>query len=576
MKETSRPMTAYPGVHSRRGGSTTYENINRDEEPRPKSGLTVRTRVLKSNTTAFNNWLRRGNEYNSKSKKQTRDYNSVETFNLRPGCRVTKSASQLQVRVDPEEFFKAKVPKLTTTEMPVREMESLIRDLKAQVKYLTVYLEEEKLHHGGTKKRAKVDLQNAKEDMERQHGEEIEKLMQDHQEYIEELRRDNNDRVEEIQDELQRQYKTLEKEYKLLQASFRNYKGKLSEDMEEKWKNKRREFDWEKQRSVDNAVETSKKLMEERFNQERISIRSEYKQLMQEMVADQRKEMEEFMRKMSDGKLSIEELKAKADIVDQLQEELKDTKQELQAARTEFHELNLKFSETQSKLAVYENQFEEKVNEVEDKYRKRIDDLVNEVSDFRMLLIKKAETLYSERAAADQLQKRLTKFSKQRLEERIFSKPAPAHQHNEFEHETNLTRRVDIRIPIDSDRFEATSDNEPPKDPPPSKENSNLERVLSDNLQRPLSVNRKNNKVIVGTQCFQVSRKKQHIVKQEKACETEKDISVTKAGVDEIRPRLPVTTISLLDTADLPYESETEYQSQGYRLSRPTSPDVIY
>lgn len=574
MKER-RPISAYPGVQNRQGASARYENINLDGEPRPKSGLSVRTRVLKSNNTAFNNWLRRGNDHSSNLKKPSRNYNSVETFNLRPGCRVTKSASQLQVRVDPDEFFNPKVPKLTTFEMPVREMESLIRDLQAQVRYLTVYLEEEKLHHAGTKKRAKVDLQNAKEEMESQHGDEIEKLMQKHQEYIEELRRENNDRIEEIQDELQRQYKSLEKEYKLLQASFRNYKGKVSEDMEEKWKNKRKEFDWEKQRSVDNAIETTQKSMEERFNKERISIRSEYKQLMQEMVADQRKEMEEFMRKMSDGKLSLEELKEKAEFVDKLQEELKDTKQELQTVRQEFHELNLKFTETKSKLAVYENEFEEKVNEVEDKYRKRIDDLVNEVSDFRVLLIKKAETLYSERAAADELQKRLTQFSKQRLEERIISKPHMRRRNDDVEHVTNLSTGSDT--PIDSSKLPPSGEVDIQHSHSVTKEHTSSKGASSSGtMQRPLSVNRKNEKVIVGTQCVEMLAKKSSPVKKEKACETETDISATKAGVDEIRPRLPITTISLLDTADLPYNSETEYQSQGYRLSRPASPDVIF
>ncbi|XP_039258947.2 flagellum-associated coiled-coil domain-containing protein 1-like [Styela clava] len=574
-----RPKTAHSDFNS--GGVHLQSDVlNKNNISRPGSGSFVtRTRVFRSNETAYHTWLRRSNEFSPvyNLKKHPRDYKSVQTFNLRSGCQVTRSASQLQVRIDPDEFFDPKIPKPLEPQISAKEMEVLIESLQEQVRYLSVYLEEEKLHHAGTKKRAKLDIEQTMLEMEKSKQVELQRILNNQAEIIQDLKTEHSQQLEELEEDLKGQYQRLEKEYKMLQASFKNYRSKISEEMEGKWNDRKKEFEWDKQRAVDNAVDNTRRAMEERFNKERISIRKEYKELMQQMVDDQRKEMEDFMRKMSDGKSSIEELKAKADKAEQLEYDLKDVKDQLLAAKREIKLLTHDLNETKANLSVYEQKFEEKVGEVEDKYRKRIDDLVNEVSDFRVLLIKKAETMYSERAAADELQKKWTNFAKGKLE-KLFQKTEKA---AEIEKSRN-----DSSSPIGDGRKKANNN-------PISKVfledvGGGGDGIIVKNLNNKTENKTTEMNIIPEPESREITPPRKRSGKsfglpprkntKENTTDSKTDnISLTIATRDKIKHRCPLTTVSLLDTANLPYVDDTAANDMPLQnTSRPHSPDVIF
>lgn len=567
-----RPTSAF-SASIPRSCNSTYNIVGSNQ--RPKSVFTTRHRVLTANSTAYKSWLRRSNEYSFDSgiPGHPREYKSVQTFNLRDGCKLTRSESRLQVRLDPDEFFEAKIEKTKELSMKPADMEILIKTLQEQVKYLTLYLEEERLHHAGTKKRGKVDLEKSKKEMEKSQGEEMERVLKNHMKYVEDIKEEHAQQMQDLQQELQQQYKKLETEYKQLQASFKNYRVKISEEMSEKWKSKLSDFEWEKKRAVDNAVDNMRSVMEQRFMVERAEIRKEYKDGMQQLVDDQRLEMEDFMRKMSDGKSSINELKAKADKADALEAALQELEEKYQTTNKELKRMSLELQETQSNLNVYERKFEEKVDAVEDKYRKRIDDLIREVSELRLKFIDKCDSLYQERYKAEEDMQRRTNIIKDMMIARDRNK--------QFKGSVNGLISVEIKREYPTDGSgDSNCGNLPCEKESQLPQSKTLIGQPDSKYSGELLL--ENNKHLISETSDQKTGvtfslpPRKHKWKKLDKNRNDRGVEQTLAGPDKIRPRVTMTTVSLLETANLPFTEDHQSNEDRTESARSPSPDIIY
>nr|CAB3264108.1 myosin-14-like [Phallusia mammillata] len=335
------------------------------------------------------------------SARHPRKFENVETFNLNPGYRLSKSAGKVYVRINPNTFFDHPKPETPPKKLNVQEMESLVKDLQNQVSTLSTYLEEERLRHGGTRKRASLDLQNLEKELKGKHDMTIGHLLQKHEDEKLDMSEQHEKKLQEIDEENQKRFDSLTNEYRLLKASFKNYRATLQEEMNGQWRVKLDELDWEKRHAIDNAVDDCKKMLEDKFAQERQEMRREFRMNMNDMMREHRQDLEMVTKKLTGGDVSIEELKRRSFLLDEVQQELKEMKLQLQDEQLLVRKTKMELNDARMKLSTLEGQFEARVSAVEDKHRSQIESLTMERADARLKIARSCQDLQSEKIARE-------------------------------------------------------------------------------------------------------------------------------------------------------------------------------
>ncbi|CAK8673219.1 unnamed protein product [Clavelina lepadiformis] len=298
-------------------------------------------------------------------------------------------------------------------------MESLIADLKEQVSCLSTYLEEERLRHGGTKKRACVDLDQLEKRLHDKHCNEIDNIRQRHETEKLEIMSKNDRNSKELEAQLNKRYEKLQGEFRMLQASFKNYRGSVQEEMQEQWRLKKEDMDWERRRAVENAIDDNRRSLEEKFSAERDEMRKEFRSNVDEIIRDHREELETMWSKFTDGSLNIEELKKRSNQLDDVLAELEQVKERLTEEKVRSRRISTDLEDTRMRLRNLELQFDEKVAAVEESHRSMIDSLKLERSDIKLQLTRSFEALHSERISREILEKAWKEAAVKHLETKI-------------------------------------------------------------------------------------------------------------------------------------------------------------
>uniref|UniRef100_H2ZEK7 Uncharacterized protein n=1 Tax=Ciona savignyi TaxID=51511 RepID=H2ZEK7_CIOSA len=347
-----------------------------------------------------------------------RQFLNVETFNLHPNVRVSKSAGKLYVTVKTTNQEEKQKPQKQKKLKP-EEMEALIVDLRDQVTALSTFLEEERLHHGGTKKRAMLDLDNQSDALKQQHVLSIKRLMESNERHVSSMEESHRRKILEMEIEAKKREDQLRTEYRILQASFKNYRSTLQIEMNDQMKLKVEEMEWHKNRAVQNALDDCKREMEEKFSKERETMRKEFRSNVAEMLRDHRLELEEMSKKFLDGGHDLEELKRRSDNLDDAKMELQDTKALLEEERTAVRRVKSQLKDSQMKLSSLESDFETRVSSVEDLHRSRIESLTLERADVKRLLTRSWEELQSEKMARETAENERKEAAKRSMEKKI-------------------------------------------------------------------------------------------------------------------------------------------------------------
>ncbi|XP_078324675.1 flagellum-associated coiled-coil domain-containing protein 1-like isoform X2 [Crassostrea virginica] len=313
-----------------------------------------------------------------------------------PGYILSKSKSKYAVTIK-EEFFDHVTDESHKKRAMPTERDTMIQQLQEQISDLSLYLEEERVNHRQTKQKAEEFLKDKIEELNNQHRDAIRDLEEDHQEDRERLRLSIEADHQAYRTSAEGQIVKMKKEIEFLQGAFESYKSSLHQDMDDKWNKREEDLKMQLQEEKQAAIHEMKmKVIQER-NVERIATQKDHQKAIENLRKEHKKELDALVRKFSNAAADLERLKKTT-------AELKETKRDLELITTAYNETcqqlastSRELADTKVKLLSFEEQFDEKVQQVDFKYQQKINDLITQNIELRRLYVKKCGQLYDEK-----------------------------------------------------------------------------------------------------------------------------------------------------------------------------------
>lgn len=313
-----------------------------------------------------------------------------------PGYILSKSKSKFAVTIK-EEFFDPVAEESQRRKHIPTERDTMIQQLQEQISDLSLYLEEERVNHRQTKQKAEEFLKDKINELNDQHNDAIRDLEEDHREDMEKLRLSIEADHQAYKTAAEGQILKMKKEIEFLQGAFESYKSSLHQDMDDKWNKRESDLKLMLQEEKQAAIHEMKmKVIQER-NVERIAVQKEHQKAIDNLRKEHKKELDALVRKFSNAAADLERLKKTT-------AELKETKRDLETITVAYNETcqqlantSRELADTKVKLLSFEEQFEEKVQQVDFKYQQKINDLITQNIELRRLYVKKCGQLYEEK-----------------------------------------------------------------------------------------------------------------------------------------------------------------------------------
>lgn len=313
-----------------------------------------------------------------------------------PGYILSKSKSKFAVTIK-EEFFDPVAEESQRRKHIPTERDTMIQQLQEQISDLSLYLEEERVNHRQTKQKAEEFLKDKINELNDQHNDAIRDLEEDHREDMEKLRLSIEADHQAYKTAAEGQILKMKKEIEFLQGAFESYKSSLHQDMDDKWNKRESDLKLMLQEEKQAAIHEMKmKVIQER-NVERIAVQKEHQKAIDNLRKEHKKELDALVRKFSNAAADLERLKKTTT-------ELKETKRDLETITVAYNETcqqlantSRELADTKVKLLSFEEQFEEKVQQVDFKYQQKINDLITQNIELRRLYVKKCGQLYEEK-----------------------------------------------------------------------------------------------------------------------------------------------------------------------------------
>lgn len=313
-----------------------------------------------------------------------------------PGYILSKSKSKFAVTIK-EEFFDPVADDSQRRKHIPTERDTMIQQLQEQISDLSLYLEEERVNHRQTKQKAEEFLKDKINELNDQHNDAIRDLEEDHREDMERLRLSIEAEHQAYKTAAEGQILKMKKEIEFLQGAFESYKSSLHQDMDDKWNKRESDLKLMLQEEKQAAIHEMKmKVIQER-NVERIAVQKDHQKAIDNLRKEHKKELDALVRKFSNAAADLERLKKTT-------AELKETKRDLDTITVAYNETcqqlaitSRELADTKVKLLSFEEQFEEKVQQVDFKYQQKINDLITQNIELRRLYVKKCGQLYEEK-----------------------------------------------------------------------------------------------------------------------------------------------------------------------------------
>ncbi|XP_071942313.1 uncharacterized protein [Antedon mediterranea] len=329
---------------------------------------------------------------------------SSREYALGPGMRLTKSRSKMAVTINTGLMDLPKTHSRRPNESSAYqdpERDSLIFQLQNQVTDLTLYLEEERMNHKNTRDKAAVNLKAKLMDLEERYKDEINVLVNDHREELDLVKQLQKKELEHQKNGSDAAYSRLKGEMEFLQGAFEAYKTTLAQDMEDKWKKREGDLKVLFQEEMDKHMhELKTQLLEEKLREKNLMTREFHRQ-MQISSSDHKKEIDSMLKKFSSTSDDVQNLKKALEQLKSVQAELEDTVENLVVAKSKLAETRAELEITKRRLIGFEENFEEKVDEVDDKYKQQINNLMIDNSELRRRYMQKCDQLFDEKSQGE-------------------------------------------------------------------------------------------------------------------------------------------------------------------------------
>lgn len=324
-------------------------------------------------------------------------------FVVGPGYILSRSKSKFAMTIK-EDFFDPPEEENVSPGLGKKQendRDSLVAQLQQQISDLTLYLEEERLNHKQTKQKAEEFLRDQLEELHRKYKEQIRDLEDDHGDETDKLRNQLEAEKTQMQTAKDKQIEKQRKEIEFLQGSFASYKTTVHLDQDEKWKKREHDMNMLMEETKQAAIHELKTKFIQEKNSERIATQKEHQKNIDNLRKEHKKELDALVRRFSNVAADLERLKRTT-------AELKEVKTELEAVKNSYNETckqlaatTRDLTDTKVKLMSFEEQFEQKVQQVDDKYKDQINNLMTKNVELRRLYVKKCGELYDEKVSAD-------------------------------------------------------------------------------------------------------------------------------------------------------------------------------
>lgn len=338
-----------------------------------------------------------------------------------PGYILSKSKSKFAVTIK-EEFFDPVADESQKRKHIPTERDTMIQQLQEQISDLSLYLEEERVNHRQTKQKAEEFLKDKINELNDQHNDAIRDLEEDHREDMERLRLSIEAEHQAYKTAAEGQILKMKKEIEFLQGAFESYKSSLHQDMDDKWNKRESDLKLMLQEEKQAAIHEMKmKVIQER-NVERIAVQKDHQKAIDNLRKEHKKELDALVRKFSNAAADLERLKKTT-------AELKETKRDLETITAAYNETcqqlaitSRELADTKVKLLSFEEQFEEKVQQVDFKYQQKINDLITQNIELRRLYVKKCGQLYEEKVNVEMDRVKRVQSAKEVMQSMLRSK----------------------------------------------------------------------------------------------------------------------------------------------------------
>ncbi|XP_025076669.1 centrosomal protein of 164 kDa-like isoform X3 [Pomacea canaliculata] len=336
-------------------------------------------------------------------------------FVVGPGYILSRSKSKFAVTLK-DEFFYFPQDGEQKKKQEDSDRDALTAQLQQQISDLTLFLEEERLNHRQTKQKAEEYLRDRLEQCHNQHQGHIREIEDKHKEELLQQKVQNETEFEHYRTTTETQINRLVKEIEFLQGAFDSYKSSLHQEMDDRWKKKEEELRVQCEEQTQTAIQEMKtKLVQER-NVERATSAKEHNRQMESLRKEHKKELDAFVRRFSGAAADMERLKKTTAELEETQAELQHIQEQYNETCQQLANTTRNLTDAKVRLMDFEERFQEKIGEIDDKYRLKLQDLMSQNTELRRMYVQKCDQLFDEKTMSEQRTMQEVQSAKEALE----------------------------------------------------------------------------------------------------------------------------------------------------------------
>ncbi|XP_053385935.1 flagellum-associated coiled-coil domain-containing protein 1-like isoform X7 [Mercenaria mercenaria] len=342
-------------------------------------------------------------------------------FVVGPGYILSKSKAKYSVTLK-DELFEPTHDEETKKKHEDHERDNLISQLQERISDLTLYLEEERLNHKQTKLKGDEFLKDRVEELENAKRNAVAEKEREGEEELDKLKKAMETEHTNYKTNAEAQIARMKKEIEFLQGAFESYKSSLHQETDEKWKRKEEDL------KNDLEMQKNKELqeMKQKFMQEKALEKSQWSKDQHRAIdairKENKREMDSLIRKFSNVAADLERLQ-------KCTAELQETKAELAIVTERYNEtcqqlakITTTLTDTKVRLFAFEEQFDQKVQEVDEKYKQKIDELMTQNTELKRLYVSKCGELYEEKVLFERDRQERVMTAKETMHKMLQSK----------------------------------------------------------------------------------------------------------------------------------------------------------
>uniref|UniRef100_F7BW03 Flagellum associated containing coiled-coil domains 1 n=1 Tax=Monodelphis domestica TaxID=13616 RepID=F7BW03_MONDO len=317
-----------------------------------------------------------------------------DTVKVSPGFSYSQSEDEISVLLGDEMFERSKKPKDKPVVKALLPRSDFVADLENQIMELTSIIEQMNRDHQNAQKLLREEMEHRYNELQKEFETSKREFKETHTLELAALEEKYKSSLKMEKTITQGKLEGMVKEYKYLKNMFRMYQDSIADEMEEKWS--RRKVEWEK----NEKMEREKVLLQQKYRLTKkfeVDVEEEKRKLedLHLQTCDKfNKEREEFVKQHDVDLIQLEELQKAKEIVE---EELQGQSLILESLNASLYHTQVDLQKEKNNVLQLEQLLQKKLNEMEEKYKFITQNLTEENTELRHMLILKNEELFQER-----------------------------------------------------------------------------------------------------------------------------------------------------------------------------------